>query len=79
MPKFPVDAPIEKVIKALECQGFRLVRKSNHIAMERANADGTKTPLTMPGHSTLKSSTLRRILTESGITRDEFLKIYERL
>ncbi len=48
MPKFPVDAPKTKVIKALERLGFQLVREGNHIAMSRENADGTRTPLTMP-------------------------------
>jgi len=46
MPKFPVDAPIRKVIKALERLGFRVAREGNHIAMERMNPDGTRTPLT---------------------------------
>ena len=77
MAKFPVDAPQAKVIKALEQLGFRIVREGNHIAMIRENADGTRTPLTLPNHRILKSSTLRTILTQSGIPRDEFLKAYE--
>ena len=77
MPKFPVDAPIRKVIRALESLGFRLVREGNHIAMVRENADGTRTPLTMPSHRRIKGSTLRTILRQSGISRDEFLEAYE--
>lgn len=77
MPKFPVDAPIKKVIKALERLGFRVVRQGNHIAMARENPDGTRTPLTIPNHSRIKGSTLRTILTQANITRDEFLKAYK--
>jgi predicted RNA binding protein YcfA (HicA-like mRNA interferase family) len=73
MPKFPVDAPLKKVIRALEKLGFRMVREGNHIAMVRENPDGTRTPLTMPNHSLIKGSTLRTILTQAGIARDDFL------
>jgi predicted RNA binding protein YcfA (HicA-like mRNA interferase family) len=79
MSKFPVDVPIRDVIKALERLGFQLVREGNHIAMLRENPDGTRTPLTMPNHRTIKSSTLRTILSQSGISRDEFLKVYKKL
>jgi len=53
------------------------MREGNHIAMLRENADGTRTPLTMPNHRTIKSSTLRTILLQSGISRDDFLDAYE--
>lgn len=76
MPKFPADASLRKVIKAFESLGFRLVREGNHIAMVRENADGTRTPLTMPNHRRIKGSTLRAILTQAGISREEFLEAY---
>ena len=76
MSKFPADAPIREVVRVLERLGFQLVREGSHIAMVRENPDGTRTPLTMPNHRTIKSSTLRTILTQSGISREEFLKAY---
>ena len=78
MPKFPVDAPINRVIRSFEILGFVLVREGNHIAMVRHNVDGTRTPLTLPNHRTIKGSTLRNILTQSNISREEFLKAYEK-
>ncbi len=78
MTKFPVDAPRTKVVKALAILGFRTVREKEHIAMERENPDGSKTPLTMPNHSKIKASTLRTICSQSGITRDEFLEAYKK-
>jgi predicted RNA binding protein YcfA (HicA-like mRNA interferase family) len=75
--KFPVDAPIDKVIITFEHLGFRLVREGSHISMLRENPDGSITPLTMPNHRRIKSSTLRTILTQAGISREEFLSAYE--
>jgi predicted RNA binding protein YcfA (HicA-like mRNA interferase family) len=77
MSKFPADAPIRKVIATLEHLGFRLIREGSHISMLRDNPDGTKTPLTMPNHPTLKKSTLCTILTQSGISREAFLKAFD--
>lgn len=77
MAKFPIDAPLNRVLNAFEQLGFTLVRRGNHLALTREEADGTQTPLTLPGHRTIKGSTLRRVLTQSGISRDDFLRAYE--
>jgi predicted RNA binding protein YcfA (HicA-like mRNA interferase family) len=79
MPKFPVDAPKQKVVRALEELGFQIVREKEHISMERINPDGTKTPLTMPNHPKIKSSTLRVICTQAGISRDDFIDAYDKV
>ena len=76
MAKFPVDAPRDRVLRALQRLGFELIREGNH-APARTNEDGTRTPLTMPNHRLIKGSTLRLILRQSEISREEFLEAYE--
>ena len=74
--RFTRDAPLKRVLSALAALGFKVVREGNHIALSRENADGTRTPMTLPNHKTLKGSTLRTVLRQSGIGRDEFLAAY---
>jgi predicted RNA binding protein YcfA (HicA-like mRNA interferase family) len=77
MPKFPVDAPRERVLAAVAKLGFRIIREREHIALERINEDKTRTRMTIPNHRTLRGSTLRSICTQAGVSCDEFLAAYE--
>ncbi|MDI6753646.1 MAG: type II toxin-antitoxin system HicA family toxin, partial [Thermodesulfobacteriota bacterium] len=61
-----------------EILGFHMVREREHISMERESPDGSKTPLTMPNHPKIKASTLRTICTQAGISRDDFIKAYQK-
>jgi predicted RNA binding protein YcfA (HicA-like mRNA interferase family) len=74
--KFPRDAPGQRVIHALSVLGFAVVRTGNHISPGRRNPDGTKTPMTIPSHETIRGSTLRTICTQAGISREAFLEAF---
>jgi len=77
--KFPKDAPKHKGVKTFEALEFKIVRMGNHISLVKENKDNTKIPLTIPNHDRIKGSTLRTICRQSGISREDFLKIYRRL
>ena len=44
--------------------------------MARENPDGSRSVLVLPNHRRIKGSTLRRICTQAGISRDAFLEAY---
>jgi hypothetical protein len=67
-----------RVLAALRAIGFELVSEAEHIAMRRSRPDGGSDFLSMPNHPTIKAATLRTILTQAGVARDEFLRAYER-
>ena len=45
--------------------------------MARENPDGSRSVLVLPNHRHIKGSTLRRICTQAGISRDTFLEAYK--
>ena len=77
MPKFPTDAPIDQVIKARRASWVPASQNGQSYCYGQRQSGWFATPLTMPNHRRIKSSTLRTILTQGGISRDEFLEAYE--
>jgi predicted RNA binding protein YcfA (HicA-like mRNA interferase family) len=65
------------VLRAFEELGFRVVREGNHVAMRRERPGGSEF-LTIPNHRVLKASTLRTVLTQAGVPREDFLRAYEK-
>ena len=63
-----------ETIKALSKTGFRVIRqRGSHVMLEKRNDDVIK--LTVPLHSSLKKGTLRRIISDAGLTVNEFNKL----
>jgi len=64
----------KELIKILSKCGFRFVRqKGSHVRLEnKTNEELIK--ITIPMHSKLKKGTLSRIIKDSKLSEDEFLK-----
>ena len=76
MTKFPRDVPKLKVDKGPGSSGIRDDPRKKSLLHERINPDGSKTPLTMPNHEEIEGSTLLIILRQAGITREEFIEVF---
>lgn len=74
MQKLPV-ASGHKAIKALTKTGFEVVgRKGSHVRLKK------KTPIKtyiviVPLHPEIKTGTLKSILRQAGLTREEFIEL----
>ena len=73
MPKLPRISGRE-CVNALEKVGFYFVRraKSNHIYMRRDNPFAV---ISVPDHRELHTGTLREIISQSGLTVQEFIDL----
>jgi predicted RNA binding protein YcfA (HicA-like mRNA interferase family) len=75
--KMPIDTPPKKVVKCFQTFGFVLKAKSNnsHLIMVHPSWNGHGVTVSIPNHKKgVKSSTLRRIISEIGMDRKEFLR-----
>lgn len=65
----------EKVIKALQRDGWIVVRqKGSHIRLHKYTRE-KKLKLIVPAHRPIKRSTLSHILKQAGLSVEEFLNL----
>ncbi len=73
MPKLPVLSG-QKVVKALSNLGYKIDHQTgSHIILR--NKDPPYRRLTVPNHKEIAKGTLRAIIKQAGLTREEFLKL----
>ncbi|MBM4241877.1 MAG: type II toxin-antitoxin system HicA family toxin [Euryarchaeota archaeon] len=72
--KLPKSIPPEKVIKVLLMVGFEPKKRKSgsHVVFKR---EGSTVLVTVPLHNQLKIGTLRNILKQASLSRDEFLQL----
>lgn len=74
MPKLPIISG-KRVIKIFEKIGYRVVRKrGSHFRLKHPNKD----PLSIPDHKILSKGLLRRLLRDSKLSVEEFVKLIKK-
>ena len=64
-----------KVLKALQSVGFEITRQSgSHIILVKF-VDNKKLNVVVPKHPEIAKGTLLSIISQSGMTKEEFLKL----
>ena len=72
--KLPI-LPSRKVIKALQSINFQITRQSgSHIILTKI-VDNKKLTVVVPKHDELAKGTLLSIISQSGLSKDEFIKL----
>jgi predicted RNA binding protein YcfA (HicA-like mRNA interferase family) len=66
MPSLP-GIPHLAAIRALEKAGFRVARQGKHVVMTK----GVRV-LTLPRHNPINAITMGKIVTDAGLTNEEF-------
>ena len=74
MTKLPLLSS-HKIVKALSKVGFEQVsQKGSHIKLKRKDGDKTKTVI-VPNFNEIPIGTLLSIIRQSGLDKDDFLKL----
>lgn len=74
MPKLPVLSGRE-VVKILQKQGYEHVRTTGSHAILRKQSEGKTTVIPVPLHKELAPGTLLSIIHQTGLTKEEFVKL----
>ena len=69
------DVSGAELVKALRNAGFTVLRqKGSHVSMEKTDATGHWRTV-VPMHREIARGTLHDILKQTGLTREEFIKL----
>ena len=74
MPKLPANISGEQLVKALAKIGYQRDHQTGSHIILRNNSHPFRR-LTIPNHKELAKGTLRAIIRQAGLTREEFLKL----
>lgn len=75
MTKLPVLSARE-IIKVLNNQGFKVVsQKGSHIKMKKKTSEKTRIVI-IPDYNEIPIGTLQSIIRQSGLTLEEFIKLF---
>ncbi len=75
MPKLPILSGKE-VVKALHRIGYEIDHQTGSHIILRQNKEPFRR-MTVPNHKEIAVGTLRAIIREAGLTREEFLELVE--
>lgn len=72
MPRLPA-LPAREIVKALGKAGFKYQRQTgSHLILY---SDARHQVLSLPNHDPVKSGTLRALIRQAGMTREQFLEL----
>ncbi len=69
MPVFPGVNHLDAV-RALRKAGFRIIKQSKHIRMEKG-----RVRISIPRHNPIRPGTMGNIITQAGLTVEEFREL----
>lgn len=76
LPELPV-LKLRELLRALSKLGFETVsQKGSHIKLKKASGERVLVVI-VPSHAEIRRGTLKSIMRQAGISREDFLKIIE--